>query len=165
MLSDLVALLGLVKELRKMTVRPADGLRFSIVTVDKAENVSLGDHLRIINLLPVSICAVNFWLQQGKDKSTRTSINHVYHPSTSGEPFSCRVIYRIPILEPGVFLYPQGMYYVPLSEYPNFDWTGDVCVQFCYAVPGKGKKEGNLQIAARAEVVRRVPLCNKPEPE
>ena len=158
MLSDLMTLLRLAKEIREMIVKPADGISFSIVTVDKAQKTSLGNHLRIINLLPVAICTVEFWLQQGPEEKTRIPINHVYHPSTSKEPFDCRVIYRIPISKPGVFLYPQGMYYVPLAEYPNFDWTGDVRARFYYSIPGKkDKKEGNLQIVARAEVVSTLP--------
>ena len=165
MLSDLMTLLGLAKEIRKMIVKPADGISYSIVTIDKAQKTSLVDHLRIINLLPVAICAVKFWMQQGTDERTRIPINHVYHPSTSKEPFGCRVIYRIPISKPGVFLYPQGMYYVPLSEYPNFNWNGDVRAKFYYFIAGQGEKEGNLQIAARAEVVQSGPLDTKPEPK
>jgi hypothetical protein len=163
MLSDLMTLLGLAKEIREMIVKPADGISFSIVTIDKAQKTSLGDHLRIINLLPFTICAVSFWLQQGEDKGKRIHIDHVYHPSMSEQPFGCRVIYRIPMPKQGIFLYPQGAYYyVPLSEYPNFNWNGDVLAGFYYSIPGKkDPKEGNLQIVTRASVIKSVPIDTK----
>ena len=165
MLSDLMNLIGLAKEIRKMIVNPADGISFSIVTVDKAQKTSLEDHLRIINLLPFTICAVSFWLQQSENEEKRITIDHVYHPSTSELPFGCRVVYRIPIPRPGLFLYPQGAYYyVPLSEYPNFNWNGDVLAGFYYSIPGKkDPQEGNVQIVARAEVVQSESIDDKSE--
>ena len=156
MFSDLISLIGLAKEIRGMIVKPADGISFNIVTIDKALKASLEDHLRIINLLPITICAVKFWLQQGKDEEKKVLIDHVYHPSTSEQLFGHRVIYRIPIPEEGLFLYPQGAYYfVPLSEYPHINWTDTVRAGFYYSIPGKkDPQEGNVQVVARAKVIK-----------
>lgn len=41
MLSDLMTLIGLAKEIRKMIVKPVDGISFSIVTVDKTQKTNL----------------------------------------------------------------------------------------------------------------------------
>jgi hypothetical protein len=77
----------------------------------------------------------------------------MYHPSTSKEPFGEEVTYRIPLAESGVFLYPGGMYYVPLNEYPDFDWSGDVRVMFSFMQVGERELQSELQKVTRADVV------------
>jgi|GEM_PF-6014889 len=142
MISDLVALISLIKELRKLLRTPADGINFSVVKTQNHDLSLPGDHMRIVNLLPIAICACRLWIQQGKDKTTRKFVKCVYHPSTNDEPFGQKVVYRIPLEGTGVFLYPRGMYYVPLSEYPEIAWDGEVWVKFFYSTPDEGEKEG-----------------------
>ena len=153
MISEILSFISLIREIQQLTRKSADGLNFNIVRCKEGQIISPGDHLRIINLLPVAICAVRFWLQQGMDECSRVPINHVYHASSDEQPFGNKVTYRVPVSHEGVFLYPRGIYYVPLAEYSNFNWDGDVRVKFYYSTPNEGEKEGNLQIAVKVEVV------------
>jgi hypothetical protein len=81
------------------------------------ESESWKDHLRIINLAPV-----NFWLLElvivPRGGGTGESVGFIYHPSRIGDPFGTKVHNQIPI-DPlgGAFLYRDGFYYVPLSDF------------------------------------------------
>jgi hypothetical protein len=151
MISDIAAAFGLAKDIYTLTRKLPDGLNFNVVKVPKG--MALGDHMRIINLLSVAIYAVKFQLQIGDDERTIIPISHVYHISTDNQPFGKSVTYKIPLINTGVFLYPGGKYYVPLSDYPKFNWDGDVRVKYHYATRDQGDKESNPQKISRAEVL------------
>lgn len=152
-LSVLFALPSFYKEMRNLLIPPADGLNFNIVTPGMTGPKTPGKHMRIVNLLPMAMCAVRFWVQLGEDAATKIPIQHLYHVSTDNLPYGERVIYKIPLTSAGIFLYPRAMYYVLCDELksPNFNWDGDVRVQFFYSTSERGEMKGKLQTAVHVE--------------
>jgi hypothetical protein len=152
MIGQISAIISLTKEIRSLLLKPPDGINFNIVMVKPESKLPIGSHLRIINLLPIPVNAVSFGIQKGDNQMSRVPIDYIYHMSSKELPFGKKVTYRIKLDQGGVFLYPESVYYVPLSEYENIDWKGDVRVIFTY-MQATGVKNGNLQKANVVEVM------------
>lgn len=80
-------------------------------------------HFRVVNLSPLAIHLHFLSLAYTGSASVTKSwtVPVLFHPSTDKDAGDQYVTNRIPFEPNPIFLYPRGMYYVPLSELPS-DW-------------------------------------------
>lgn len=72
------------------------------------------DHFRFVNLSPLAIYVKS--IEFTMDGKKIGALDHILHPSTSQDPYGEKVINRISFKPNPVFLYPRGIYYLPIEE-------------------------------------------------
>lgn len=147
MLGDLMAFIGLAKELKGALRRIPDGIGFSIVTYEPSEKGRV-DHLRLVNLTPLTIHGFKFSIQVG-DRGQEIAVNEIYRLANA-DVFGSLTTYRIEIPNTGVYLRPGAQFFVPLRDIKGVEsWKDDIRIAFTYVDPQGQRLPGNLQHVVR----------------
>jgi len=151
MIGDLLSLLGLAKELRGALRRLPDGVGFSIVNYPGSNNRQ--DHLRIINLTPLTIHGFKCAVQIGEHGES-TPVTHLYHPAPA-DVYGRPALFRLDVPRQGIYLRPGSPFFIPLHELPHLKVTSDSDMRaaFSYTVPDGARRDGKLQYIVRVEAL------------
>jgi hypothetical protein len=136
------------KELMQAMRRLPESVGFSVVKYVGERGQR--DHLRIVNLAPVTIHGFTCSVKVG-DHGQAQPIHFLYRPPTE-DVFGDRVTYKLTIPTEGIYLRPGSVYYLPLSELPEKPKANDaIVVSFTYTSSDGKRRPGKVEHVVRVD--------------
>ena len=160
MIHDILAVFGLAKDLRKLLRRTPDGVGFSIVSYGVGGQADPRDHLRFVNLTPLTIHGFRFSIQAGEHGES-VPVTRVQHPAPA-DVFGRPTVYTLEVPGYGIYMRPGAVFYVPMVDLKLPQLNGDLRVAFTYTAANGKRLPGNLQHVVRVHAVNSDPHVAPP---